>query len=86
MTNIIQDAIKKNNVIFFEKWEVTHDQIDRRLEEILLLKNRVVDLEALTGLQQTALQSCQNTIAGMEESVTKLTALVTQLGRSVCRC
>ena len=55
MTNVIQDAIEKNNVIFSEKWEVTHDHIDHRLEEILLLKNRVVDLEALAGLQQTAL-------------------------------
>ena len=57
-TNVIQDAIKKNNVIFSEKWEATHDCIDRRSEEILLLKNQVVDLEVLTGLQQTALQSC----------------------------
>ena len=61
-TNVIQDAIEKNNVIFAEKWEATHDCIDRRLEEVLLLKNRVVDLEALSGLQQTVLQSCQNTI------------------------
>ena len=50
-TNVIQDAIEKNNVIFSKKWEVTHDCIDRRLEEILLLKNWVVDLEALSGLQ-----------------------------------
>ena len=85
-TNVIQDAIKKNNVIFSEKWEATHDRIDRRSEEILLLKNRVVDLEALMGLQQTALQSCQNTIAGLEESVVKLMASVTSLEKLVCRC
>ena len=68
-TNVIQDAIEKNNVIFARKWEVTHDHIDHRLEEFHLLRNRVVDLEALSGLQQTTLQSCQNTIAGLEETV-----------------
>ena len=76
-TNVIQDTIKKNNIIFSEKWEVTHDCINHRSEEILLLKNQVVDLEALLGLQQTALQSCQNSIAGLEETVAKLTASVT---------
>ena len=54
-TNEIEDAIQKNNVIFAEKWETTHDRIDRRSEELRLMKNRVVDLEALTGLQQSAL-------------------------------
>ena len=55
MTNVIQDTIEKNNVIFTEKWETTHDRIDHRSEDIHLLKNQVVDLEALSGLQQTAL-------------------------------
>ena len=41
-TNVIQDTIEKNNVIFSEKWEATHDRIDRRLEETRLLKNQVV--------------------------------------------
>ena len=86
MTNVIQDTIEKNNVIFSEKWEATHDHINCRSEETRLLKNQVVDLEALSGLQQTALQSCQNTIAGLEETVAKLTALVTKLEKSVCRC
>ena len=86
MTNMIQDAIEKNNVIFTGKWEVTQDCINRHLEEVRLLKNWVVDLEALMGLQQTALQSYQNTIAGLEETVAKLTASVTKLERSVCRC
>ena len=86
MTNVIQDAIEKNNVIFTEKWEVTYDRIDRHLEEILLLKNRVIDLEAISGLQQTTLQSCQSTIAGLEETVAKLTVSVTKLEKSVCRC
>ena len=86
MTNVIQDAIEKNNVIFSEKWEVTHDCIDHRLEDIHLLKNWVVNLKALSGLQQTTLQSCQNTITGLEETITKLTALVTLLEKSICRC
>ena len=85
-TNAIEDAIQKNNVIFGEKWETTHDRIDRRSEDVRLLKNRLVDLEALSGLQQNALQSCQNTIAGLEETVLKLAASVTVLERSVCRC
>ena len=84
--NVIQDAIEKNNVIFGRKWEVTHDCIDHRLEEVCLLKNRVVDLEALSGLQQTALQSYQNTVAGLEETITKLTASVIKLEKSVCLC
>ena len=85
-TNTIEDAIQKNNVIFGEKWETTHDCIDRRSEDGRLLKNRLVDLEALSGLQQNTLQSCQNTIAGLEEIVLKLAASVTVLERSVCRC
>ena len=85
-TNTIEDAIQKNNVIFGEKWETTHDRIDRRSEDILLLKNRLVDLEALSGLQQNTLQSCQNTIAGLEETILKLAASVTVLERLVCRC
>ena len=85
-TNTIEDAIQKNNVIFSEKWEMTHDCIDCHLEDIHLLKNWIVDLEALSGLQQNALQSCQSTIAGLEETVLKLAALVTVLERLVCRC
>ena len=85
-TNMIQDAIVKNNVIFTGKWEATHDCIDRRSEEVHLLKNWVIDLESLSGLQQTALQSCQNTIAGLEETVVDLTLSVTKLEKSVCCC
>ena len=65
---------------------MTHDHIDRRSEDIRLLKNRVVDLEALSGLQQNALQSCQSTIAGLEETILRLAASVTILEKSVCRC
>ena len=85
-TNTIEDAIQKNNVIFREKWEMTHNRINRRLEDIHLLKNWIVDLKALSGLQQNALQSCQSTIAGLEETVLKLATSVTVLEKSVCRC
>ena len=85
-TNVIQDAIKKNNVIFSKKWEMTHDHINCHSEETRLLKNQVIDLEALSGLQQTTLQSCQNTIARLEETIAKLTASVTKLERLVCHC
>ena len=85
-TNTIEDAIQKNNVIFEEKWETTHDHIDRCSEDICLLKNRLMDLEALSGLQQNALQSCQSTIAGLEETVLNLAASVTVLEKSVCCC
>ena len=65
---------------------MTHDHIDRHSEEFCLLKNWVMDLEALSGLQQTALQSCQSTIVGLEETVLKLTTSVTVLEKSVCHC
>ena len=71
-TNEIQDAIEKNNMIFSEKWEATHDRINYHLEETLLLKNWIVDLESLSGLQQTSFQHCQDTIAGLEETVAQL--------------
>ena len=86
MTNTIENAIQQNNMIFGEKWEMTHDRINRRSEDIRLLKNRIVDLEALSGLQQNALQSCQSTITGLEETVLKLAATVTVLEKLVCRC
>ena len=86
MTNTIEDTIQKNNAIFGEKWEMTHNCINRRLEDIHLLKNRIMDLEALSGLQQNTLQSCQSMIAGLEETVLKLAASVTVLEKSVCRC
>ena len=85
-TKAIEDAIQKNNMIFGEKWEMTHDCIDHCSEDIRLLKNWIVDLEALSGLQQNALQSCQSTITGLEETVLKLAALVTVLEKLVCHC
>ena len=68
------------------KWEATHNRINRHSEEHRLLQACVVDLESLSGLQQTALQHCQDKIAGLEETVLKLAASVTVLERSVCRC
>ena len=85
-TTVIQDAIEKNNIIFAGKWETTHDRIDHHSEDIHLLKNQMVDLKALSGLQQTTLQSCQNSIAGLEETVARLTMSVTKLEKSVCHC
>ena len=83
-TNRIEDMILKNNVIFSKKWEATHDHIDCCLEEHPLLKNWVVDLESLSGLQQSALQHCQDTIAGLEETVAQLVASVKELEKTVC--
>ena len=77
--------IEKNNIIFAKKWEMTYDRIDHQSEEILLLKNWVVDLESLSGLQQTTLQYCQDMIAGLEETVAQLVASVKKL-KTVCCC
>ena len=85
-TNTIEDAIQKNNVIFGEKWEMMHDRIDRCSEDLHLLKNWIVELEALSSLQQNALQSCQVTVAGLEETVLKLAASVTVLEKLICCC
>ena len=48
--------------------------------------NQVVDLKALSGLQQITLQSCQNSIAGLEETIAKLTTSVVKLETLVCCC
>ena len=71
-TNWIEEAIMENNHIFSKKWEATHDWIDHHLEEHLLLKTQVIKLEGLSGLQQTALQHCQDKIAGLEETIAQL--------------
>ena len=46
----------------------------------------MVDLKALLGLQQTTLQHCQDTIAGLEETVAQLVASVKKLEKTVYRC
>ena len=86
MTNQIEEAILKNNWIFSKKWELTHDQINCRLEEHLLLKTCITELESLLGLQQTALQHCQDMIVGLEETVAQLVVLVKKLEKTICWC
>ena len=76
----------ENNCIFSRKWEATHDWINHRLEKHLLLQSHVVDLKSLSGLQQTTLQHCQDTIAGLEETVVQLVVLVGKLEKMVCWC
>ena len=85
-TNDITKAVMKNNCIFSKKWEVTHDQINCCSEEHHLLQAHVIDLESLSGLQQTNLQHCQNTIAGLEETIAQLVTSVKKLEKTVCHC
>ena len=82
--NKISEAVMKNNCIFTEKWEVTHDWIDWRAEAQVVLEGRIRDLESLSGLQQTALQHCQDTVAGLEETVAQLVATIKKLEKTVC--
>ena len=82
-TNQIEEAVMKNNCIFADKWELTHDWIDQRAEEHLLT-TYIWELEGLLGLQQTALQHCQDTVTGLEETVTQLVVTVKKLEKTVC--
>ena len=45
-----------------------------------------MELESLLGLQQTALQHYQDTIAGLEETVAQLVVSVKKLEKMVCQC
>ena len=45
----------------------------------------ITELESLSGLQQTALQHCQDTIVGLEETVAQLVTLV-KLEKTICQC
>ena len=85
-TNQIEEAVLKNNCTFANKWESTHNRIDRRAEEHQFLMICIVELKGLSGLQQTALQHCQDTVAGLEETITQLVATVKKLEMTVCRC
>ena len=76
----------ENNCISANKWELTHNQIDCWSEEHLLLKTRVVELKSLLGLQQTALQHCQDKVAGLEETIVQLVTTVKKLEKTVCQC
>ena len=86
MTNQIEEVVMTNNCIFADKWELTHNRIDCQVEEHLLLTTCLWELESLSGLQQTALQHCQDTVAGLEETVTQLVASVKKLEKTVCCC
>ena len=74
----------KNNHIFAEKWEATHVWINHWADEHQILKTWVIKLESLLGLQQTTLQHYQDTIAGLEKTVTQLVMLVKKLEKMVC--
>ena len=41
---------------------------------------------SLSGLQQTTLQHCQDTIAGLEETIAQLVASVKKLEKMICWC
>ena len=83
VTNHIEELIIKNNCIFVNKWELTHHWIDCWVEDHCFLVTHVWELESLSGLQQTALQHCQDTVAGLEETVTQLVATVKKLEKSI---
>ena len=86
MTNTIKEVILKNNCKFPKDWETTKSHINWRADERQWLKSQVIELEGLSGLQQTTLQSCQNQIAGLEETVEQLVAVVWKLELTVCHC
>ena len=50
------------------------------------MKTWVIELESLSGLQQTALQTCQNQIAGLEETIEQLVMVVKKLEKTICQC
>ena len=83
MTNTIKEAILLNNHKVAEDWEMTKSQIDQRADEHQWLKTQVIELECLSGLQQTTLQHCQDTIAGLEETVEQLVSTVPKLEPSI---
>ena len=83
MTNTIKEAILLNNHKVAEDWEMTKSRIDQRADEHQWLKTQVIELESLSGLQQTTLQHCQDTIAGLEETVEQLVSMVPKLEPSI---
>ena len=76
----------KNNHIFAEKWESTHQRINHQADKHQLLKTCIIELKGLLGLQQTTLQSCLNQIAGLEEVIEQLVAAVKKLEKTICWC
>ena len=86
MTNQIKEVVMKNNCIFTNKWELTYEWIDCWVDKHWHLKTCIIELKSLSGLQQTALQSCQNQIAGLEETIEQLVAAVKKLEKTICWC
>ena len=84
MTNQIEEVVMTNNHIFANKWKLTYDWIDHQTNENQILKTQVIKLESLSGLQQTSLQHCQDTVVGLEEIVTQLVVTVKKLEKTVC--
>ena len=84
-TNQIKEAVMKHKDIFAEKWELTYEWINHWVDEYQLLKTHVIKLMSLLGLQQTALQSCQSQIAGLEETIVWLVMAVKKLEKTVCQ-
>ena len=74
----------KNNHIFANKWESTHEWINHKADKHQILKTHIIELKSLLGLQQTALQHCQDTVVGLEEAVTQLVAVIKKLEKTVC--
>ena len=85
-TNQIEEVVMKNNCIFANKWELTHNWIDWRAEEHQTLKTYIIEPKSLLGLQQTALQHCQDMVVGLEETVAQLVATVKKLEKTVYQC
>ena len=75
-----------NNCCFANEWETTQECINQRANEHQQLKTHIIELEGLSSLQQTTLQSCQNQIAGLEETVEQLVAVVCKLESTICCC
>ena len=50
------------------------------------LEAQTLTLKSLLGLQQTALQHCQDTIAGLEKTIAQLVVSVKRLEKTVCWC
>ena len=76
ITNNIDEATLGNNCLFTEGWERTQEWIDCQADKHQCLKIHIIKLKNLSGLQQTTLQSCQNQIAGLEETVKQLVSAV----------
>ena len=60
--------------------------INRQADKHQLLKTCIIELENLSGLQQTTLQHCLDMIVGLEETIAQLVASVKKLEKTICQC